>query len=105
MGLDDEFEPGVVFGGEVVEGVGVDSEFLRVAAVGEFGGDVPLIDGGVHEIGWELGAVGFYLKSVGGVLYSEAADEFFPGGLLEEGLAAGEDDVFAVVAGDEVCDF
>lgn len=105
LGLDDEFEPGVGFVGEVAEGVGVDSEFFVVAAVGEFSGDVPLVYGGVHEVGRDLGAVGLDLESVVGVLGAEDLDELSPGGLLEEGFAAGEDDVFAWVAGDEVCDF
>jgi len=87
--LDDEFEVGVFLFCEECHGFGVIAEFWFVAGVGEFGGDVPLVDGGGHFWCGELGSVGFYFKAVGGVGGEEIFDECEPGRLLEKGFSAG----------------
>ncbi len=99
---DYEFEDGLGEGGEVLEGGEVEAEFFVDAGVGEFWGDVELGDSLGEGFGGDLGAVGFDFDE--GDLGEELEElgEFL---LLEEGLAACEDEAVAVVVGDEGGDF
>ena len=99
---DDKFEDGSGERREEEEGLEAETKLLGHAGVGEFWGDVELGGEGDEVVVRDLGAVGLNFNEGN---FGQEFDEFGEFLLLEEGLAAGEDEAVTLITRDERGDF